>query len=135
MPEIMAVLNDAEDRALHAGRVLTIPTYGAPFVHITLAGKRIRLDDGTGENGASAKPSGVKPGPTLNAQRGACPYCDATDVLIAGHIRSQHPDKPILWTGPNPVKCSHCERTFPTKQSMMIHSRNVHRPTKRGKAK
>jgi hypothetical protein len=121
MPEIMIVLNDAEDRALHAGRVVTLPTHGAPFLHLTLAGKRIRI----GEPSANGGPALA--GASITRQRGDCPYCEKTDLLLAPHFKTAHPDKPSVWVGANPLKCRHCKGTFPTEKSRDTHERIRHK--------
>lgn len=127
MPEFIVVFSDAEDRALHAGRVVTLPTHGAPFVHVTLAGKRIKLGDAE-TNGGSAPPTSTA---SLMTQRGDCPYCDKKDKLLSPHIRSKHPGKVVPWLGPNPVKCARCAATFPTTKSRDTHVRMKHKTSKK----
>ena len=126
MPDYITVLSDVEDRALHAGRVVSLRTHGAPFVHVTLAGKRVKLGDAE-TNGGSAPPRR----PTLGTQRGDCPYCEKTDILLSPHIKTYHPGKLVPWLGPNPLKCSRCSATFPTKASLGTHVRNMHKRAKK----
>jgi|SRR5262245_27459873 len=66
---------------------------------------------------APARPKRV----TLSNQRGTCPYCKTPDILIAAHIRQQHPGKAVPWLGEGGVKCKHCKRMFPSQMSITIH--------------